>query len=121
MKITAITILFSIVSCIAIYRTIKNLKNEKVGYRSGLLWIAIWGGILIFGIFPDYLNIAMKLVKMNNRMIFILIIAVFILYAIVFNQASHIDNMNRNIRKLVREIAILNYQLLEKNKDESDK
>ena len=58
---------------------------------------------------------------MRNRMIFVLIIAVFILFALVFNQATQIDNMNRNIRRLVREIALLNYKLDFKKDREDDK
>jgi len=120
MKITIIAVMFFIFSCIAICRTIINLKKEKIGYRSGLIWITIWGGICFFSVFPNFLNIAMELVKMNSRMFFVLIMAVFILYAVVFNQASYIDNMNRNIRKLAREIAILNFKIEEKNQDKPD-
>ncbi len=121
MKITVIALLFLVIALVAIYRTIKNLKDETIGYRSGFIWITIWSGACFFGIFPDSINIAMELVKMNNRMFFVIIVAVFILFAIVFNQVSLIDNMNRNIRKLVREIAILRFKLEEKKQNESEK
>ncbi|MFP4041083.1 MAG: DUF2304 domain-containing protein, partial [Desulfosudaceae bacterium] len=87
----------------------------------GMIWIAIWGSICVFGIFPDVLNVAMGLVQMQNRMFFILIIAVFILFALVFNQATQLDNMDRNIRRLVREVALLNYKLENKDKDEASR
>ena len=120
MKLTIIGILFCLLACWAIFRMVKSLKNETVGYRSGLLWIAIWSGIAFFSIFPDYLNLAMRIGNMNNRMVFILTMAVFILFAVVFNQASYIDSMNRNVRKLVREIAILSHKLDEFKQDENN-
>jgi len=120
MKITVIGFLFAVVACIAIYRTIFNLKNEIIGYRSGMIWLGIWGGIAFFGIFPGTLNIVMELVRMNSRIFFVLILAVFILYALAFNQASHIDNLNRKLRKLTREIAILNYRLDNEHQGDSE-
>ena len=59
MKITSIAIIFLIISCVAIYRTVVKIKNEDIGLRAGLAWIGIWGSICFFGVFPDVLNIAM--------------------------------------------------------------
>ena len=121
MKITSIAIVFLIIACFAIYRTVIQIKKEDIGLRSGMIWIAIWGSICVLGIFPDVLNVAMGMVQMRNRMFFILIIAVFILFALVFNQATQLDKMDRNIRRLVREVALLNYKLENKDKDEGSR
>jgi hypothetical protein len=63
---------------------------------------------------------AMRLAQMKNRMFFILVLAVFILFALVFDYASQIDNMHRSLRKLAREIAIINYKLEEKRWDKEE-
>jgi hypothetical protein len=119
MKITIIGLCAAILACFAIYKTIIDLKKENIGYRAGLMWIAIWGSICLFSIFPDLLNMTMELARFHHRTFFVIIIAVFVLYALIFNQAFQIDGMNRDIRKLVREIAILNYKLEQKEQNES--
>ncbi len=117
MKITIIGILFFLAACLAILRTVKKIQDENIGFRSGLIWILLWVGIGFFGMFPNILNAAMQFAQMGNRVLFVLVLAVLILLAIVFNQASNMENMNRNLKKLAREIAILNYKLEKKNKD----
>ena len=122
MKITFISILFSLVALVAIFQIFKKIKNENIGFRSGLIWLIIWITICFFSIFPDTLYIAMKLANMGNRVLFVLVLAVFILLAIVFNQSSKMDSMSRTLSKLAREIAILDYKVHQKNigKDTED-
>jgi len=115
MKITIIGVLVALAGFFAILKIIVDLKKENIGYRSGLLWVAIWGGVCVVGIFPDFLNHAMELTQLRNRTFFAIIIAVFILYALIFNQAFQMDSMSRDLRKLVREIALLKYKLEEKD------
>ena len=111
MKVTTITLLFFTVSCVAITRIVLDIKREAIGFRSSLVWIALWVGIGIFSLFPSALNYAMRLAQMQNRMFFILVVAVFILFALVFNLTSRLDKMERNIAELVQQLAMVNYKL----------
>ena len=111
MKITTLTILFFVVSCFAVWRILLNLKRESIGIRSALIWIIVWLSIGVFGIFPNLLNYAMRAAQMESRIFFILVIAVFILFALVFNLVSRIDTMQRNLSKLVQEISFINAKL----------
>jgi hypothetical protein len=96
MKITTLTVLFLFLSCLAIWRIALNLKRESIGIRSALIWIALWLSIGVFAIFPNLLNTAMRLAQMESRIFFILVLAVFILFALVFNLVSRMDTMQRN-------------------------
>lgn len=118
MKLSSITILFFVVSCFSIWRILLRIKRENIGIRSGVIWILVWAGIGLFSIFPELLHTAMRLAQMKNRMYFILILAVFILFALLSNLASRMDNMQRNITKMAREIAKINYTI--RSKDKSD-
>ncbi|MFC1812825.1 DUF2304 family protein [Thermodesulfobacteriota bacterium] len=116
MKITILGVLIFILSLVLIGRSLWNIKHEKMGFRSGIIWVLMWAGIGFFSIFPEFLDKTMLLVQMKNRMLFILIIAVCVLFTIIFNLASRMDNIQRDLTKLAREIAIVNYKL--ENNDE---
>ena len=122
MKITILGILILVLSIVLILRSLLNIKRETMGFRSGVIWILMWSGIGFFSIFPEFLNRTMVMVQMKNRVLFILIIAVCVLFTIVFNLASKMDNIQQNLTKLAREIAIANYKLEsgDNNKDEGD-
>jgi hypothetical protein len=117
MKITTLTVLFLIVSCLALWRTVVNLKREAIGIRSALIWTILWLSIAVFSVFPNLLNKAMRMAQMETRIIFILVIAVFILLALIFNLVSRMETMQRNLSKLVQEIALINSKI-EENSDE---
>jgi hypothetical protein len=118
MKFSSITILFFVVSCFSIWRILLRIKRETIGIRSGVIWILLWAGIGLFSIFPELLNTAMRMAQMKNRMFFILVLAVFILFALLSNLASRMDNIQRSIRKMAREIARIDFAM--QSKDKSD-
>ena len=108
MKITTITIFFALVACLSVWRILINIKGERIGIRSGIVWMGLWLCIGFFSLFPDLLDKLMVVAQMESRMFFLLVVAVFILFALVFNLVSRIDTMQRDMSKIVREIAILN-------------
>ena len=120
MKITTLTVLFLLLSCLAIWRIVLNLKRESIGIRSALIWIVLWLSIGVFAIFPDLLNSAMRLAQMESRIFFILVMAVFILFALVFDLVSRMDTMQRNMSKLVQEIALINSKIEEPSKEHKE-
>ena len=121
MKITVISITFFIISALSIWQIFLRIKKNQIGVRSALIWIGLWAGIGFFSLFPELLDTAVRLVQMKTRMLFILLVAVFILFALVFNYASRMDNMQRNITQLTREIATLNFKIEKKNKTDIDR
>ncbi len=111
MKITSVTIVFSLISMLAILYNIHRFRREEIGFRSTLVWFLMWFCIGFFSLFPNLLNPLMSLAQMQNRMFFILIMSVFVLFAFIFNIISRIDKIERDIGKLVQEISILNFKL----------
>ena len=82
-----------------------------MGIRSAIVWLLMWFGIGFFSLFPSLLNSIMRLAQMENRMFFILVLAVFLLFALVFNLSSRIDKMQTTLAKLIQEMAIMNYRM----------
>lgn len=97
---------------------LSKIKNETIGFRSALIWILLWLGIGFFSLFPGLLNWFTQLAQMEVRIFFILVIAVFILFALVFSLHTKIDRMQRNLEKLAQEIALINYKITKKEKHE---
>ncbi|MBW1672242.1 MAG: DUF2304 domain-containing protein [Deltaproteobacteria bacterium] len=120
MKITTLSVLFLIVSCLALWRTVVNLKRETIGIRSALIWTILWLSIGVFSIFPNLLNKTMRMAQMETRIIFILVIAVFILLALIFNLVSRMETMQRNLSKLVQEIALINSKIEENSNEDKE-
>ena len=111
MKITSITLLIAFFSLAAIVYTLNNIKKDIMGIRSAAIWLLLWAAIGFFSLNPSLLNSIMKLAQMEDRMFFILIAAVFILFALLFNLSSRIDKMQRTSARLIQEIAILRHQV----------
>ncbi len=111
MKITTLTIFFTLIACISIWRIFVNIKGERIGMRSGIVWIGLWLCIGFFALFPNFLDKVMLISQMESRMFFLLVVSVFILFALVFNLVSRMDTIQRDISQVVREIALINNRI----------
>lgn len=111
MKITIAGIIIAGLSLMLLFISVRSILKDRLGIRSGLIWIILWSFIGFFSIFPDFLNTAMHIIQMKNRFIFIMFIAILILLALVFNLTNRIDHLQRNLTKLAREIAVTNYKV----------
>jgi len=111
MKITALSILFCSVAILSVSRIIVNIKRESIGIRSAILWLILWTGVGFFALFPDVLDTAVAIAQMENRMLFILLLSLFVLFAIVSDLASRLDKIQRDLATLVREISLTNYRI----------
>jgi len=116
MKITSITLLFTLFSVVAIIYTLISLKRDTIGIRSALIWLLLWTGIGFFSLFPSLIDTIMRLAQMEVRMFFILTMAVFILFALIFNMGSKMEKMQRTSARLIQEIAILKNKLESNNR-----
>jgi hypothetical protein len=111
LKITIAGIIICSLSLLLLFISIRSIQKDRLGIRSGLIWIMLWFSIGFFSIFPEFLNNAMQIVQMKNRFIFIMFIAILILLALLFNLTNRIDFLQRNLIKLAREIAVINYKV----------
>ena len=71
----------------------------------------MWAAISTISIFPMLIDFLMKFTQAQNRIVFGLIFGVLILYSMVFNLVHRTEKANRDIKKLVQEIAFLRYQI----------
>jgi len=110
MKITSVTLFFAVFSICMIVNIALRVKQERTGIRSALSWFFLWVFIGFFSLFPDLLNWAARIAQMESRIIFVLLLAVFVLFAFMFSVSTRLDRMQRNIETLVQEIALINFR-----------
>lgn len=111
MKLTSVTLFFAVFSLCMIFNIARRVKQERTGIRSALVWFILWGAIGFFSLFPGLLNWATRFAQMESRIIFILLLAVFVLFAFMFSVTTRLDRQQRNIEKLVQEIALANFRI----------
>jgi hypothetical protein len=111
MKITAFTVLICLFAVISLVSLLRRLRRDGLGFRSALIWAVLWLSIAVFSVFPDLLNELMEAAGMENRLFFLLVIAVLVLSALVFNLTSRIDRLSRDVGLAVRELAIIAHRV----------
>jgi hypothetical protein len=111
MKITPIGILFFIIACIALWRVLRKFKHETMSIRSTVLWLTMWAVVGFSSIFPETLDYFVTLTRMGNRMLFILVISVFILLIMIFNLSSKLEKIQRDNMLMAQELSILRYRI----------
>lgn len=79
--------------------------------RSTFLWVLMWAAIGMGSIFPSITDYFMGLAQMGNRMVFILLTAVFVLLILIFNLSSRLEKLQRDNMLMAQELAILRYRI----------
>ena len=121
MKLTSVTLFFAVFALGMIFNIALRVKQERTGIRSALIWFFLWAFIGFFSLFPELLNWATRFAQMESRIIFVLLLAVFVLFAFMFSVTTRLDRMQRNIEKLVQEIALTNFKVEMDHREEKNK
>ncbi len=108
MKITIIRMLVFLASCLSIWFTLRKYKENALGLRSTVVWVVLFFAIAVSSIFPEVPDSVSPVVGMKNRMFFVLLIGILVLYALLFNVTSRLDKIERNMRRLVQDRALDN-------------
>lgn len=107
-----------LIGIIAIIVAILRLKNNKMSLGMAFLWIIIWLVVIWVSIFPNSTNTFATLTGIGRGLDLVLIIGLIGGYYLIFKMYSMIENMDKEITLLVREIALQRGDLKEKIDDE---
>ncbi len=111
MKITPLSIFFTFFAVFMIFVILSGIKKETIGLRSALMWVCLMLGIGFFSLFPECLDGVIRFFRMKERMIFILLTAVFVLLALIFNLNAKHERLQRDLAKTIQELALIKYRL----------
>jgi len=96
---------------LTLFRLLYLLRKERVTLLPTLFWGVLWGVIGFFTIFTRWADTLMNSLMMENRMEFILIGGLLLLYVIVYNFSLALKQIEQKLSKLVQAMALLEYEL----------
>ncbi len=111
-------IVFSLIPLIAIIYLYHKISQKKSpGFY--ILWVIIWLFIIIFAFVPELSGYVASFFGIDRGLDFLLIVAVVLMFYLIFKLYMKIDKLQQDITKIVREIA-LNNEIIEKNNDKEE-
>ena len=112
-----INVIIPILVAYAIVLTLRLFARQRSSIRSTVLWILIWLSIGIFGAFPSLIDFVMMGAMMQNRMFFVFMVAILILFAMFFRQSSQNAEYKRQLNRLAQDVAVLRFENEKASKD----
>lgn len=109
MRIVNVVVL--LISLGAVVHTARLFAKDRAAIRTTVMWIVIWSAIGVFGMFPDLIDVLMVQASMQNRLFFVLMVAVLILYAMQLRQSSENADHARRINRVAQNLALLRYDV----------
>jgi hypothetical protein len=114
------SIFFIVIAIIAIVFLYFKFRENRISLSSFILWILLWIFIVIFAIEPESSGIFAYLFGITRGLDFIIIIAIIGLLYLCLKLFLRIENLQQDINKLVRELAIKNEIDLDKEDNKKE-
>ena len=112
------SILFPILSILAILWFFYRYLKEKQSLPTVILWTVLWLFVILFSIFPKFSERFASLFGITRGLDFIIIVVFVVLFYIIFRLFNRIDILQDEINKIVKEVAISNEITLDDEDDE---
>jgi len=90
----------------ALSRVVLQLKKRSMSFNEGLFWIFIWILVVVVLIFPEFTGYMANILGVGRGVDAIIYISIAILFYLIYRLYAKIDNLERQITHIVREIAI---------------
>ncbi len=90
----------------ALSRVILQLKRRNININEGLFWIFVWSFVIILLIYPEFFKYIADILGVGRGVDAIIYISIVVLFYLIYRIYAKIDQLERQITYLVREIAI---------------
>lgn len=111
------SILFPIISIIAIVWFLLRYLKEKNTLLTTILWTAFWIIVSLFAIFPNFSNSFARLFGITRGLDFIIIIVFAVLVYTIFKLYTRLDKLQDDVNKIVKEVALNNEITLDEKEE----
>ena len=111
------SIIFPIISLIAIAWFLYRYLKGKNSLTSAILWTVLWIFVIIFSIFPETSFIFARLFGITRGLDFLIIVVFVVLFYTVVKLYFRLDETQDQLNTIVKELALQN----EITPDEEDK
>lgn len=103
---TVIQILGILISIIVLYSIYLKTKNRQISLFEGILWGFIWILAVVFLIYPQLTGYIAEFLGVGRGVDAITYLSLALLFYLVYKLYARIDKLERDITKIVRELAI---------------
>lgn len=102
------SLIFPIISVIAIVWFFLRYLKEKNSLLTVLLWTVLWIFVIIFSIFPNASFIFARFFGITRGLDFIIIVVFAVLLYTIFKLYYKLDKLEDDVNKIVKEVALNN-------------
>jgi hypothetical protein len=95
----------TVIIAIIILQLLLKLRKDRLVWLKILLWLIFWGSALFVVWFPSIIAEIAQVSGVGRGVDVIIYVSIIFLFYLTFNQNSKIDELNKQITKLTREIA----------------
>ena len=112
------SILFPIISILAILWFFYRYLKEKQSLITVILWTILWLFVIVFSIFPQLSADFAQIFGITRGLDFIIIVVFVVLFYIIFRLYNRIDILQDEVNRIVKEVALNNEIALDDEEDE---
>lgn len=102
------SILFPILSLIAIIVFFYRFKNGNTSLSSFLIWTLLWIFVIIFSIYPNTSLVFARAFGITRGLDFIIIVALVVVFYLGARLYYKLDKLQDDVNKIVKELALNN-------------
>ena len=95
----------SIVILIILFGLLIKILKDRISIISSIIWVIFWSATLLILWFPNLLTRISTLFGVGRGVDILIYLSIILLFYMLLNQNIKIDKLEKQITKLVREIA----------------
>jgi hypothetical protein len=103
---TGIQILAVLFAFFALSRVLIRFKEAKINTKEFLLWSIVWIAVIFVAVLPWTTSLAANLIGIERGIDLVVYISIVVLFYLMFRTYVKMENVEREITRLVREEAI---------------
>ena len=111
------SLIFAIISLIAIVGIILRYMKRKNSFTTVVLWSIFWIFVSVFALFPQLSTSFASFFGITRGLDFVIILVFIILFYISIKLYFIVDKMQNDLNKIVKEVAIQNEITLEEEEE----
>ena len=100
-KIVLILFILFVISKVAL-----RYRDKVISLQEFILWTIFWFGVGFVVIFPEITSMAANWLGVGRGVDLVIYISVLILFYLVFRTLARLDKIEKDITKIVRELAL---------------
>ncbi|MCD4760046.1 DUF2304 family protein [archaeon] len=101
-----IQIIILIFGLFALSRVFTNLSHKNLEKIEAIFWMLFWTVVIFIAIFPETISSAAKILGVKRGVDLAIYFSIVVLSYLIFRLYAQISNIEKNITKIIRTVAI---------------